>query len=346
LKILITGAAGFIGSHVVEHFLKTSEAHLVLFDKLGYAANGMSRLRDINAFEQKKNRVDMYAIDISRPISSGVEKEIGSVDYIVHMAAETHVDRSIADPRPFVESNVVGTMEVLELAKRQGKNLKMMIYMCTDEVFGPCYDGAPPFKEWSRYNSTNPYSATKAAAEELCMAWANTYGIPMIVIHAMNNFGERQHPEKFVPGVVRKLLRSELITIHCDGTKTKAGARSYIHARNTAAAINFLMTKAGVGNGQKLRDKYNIVGEKEVDNLSLVVMIHNIMSETLGRKLDMNVDMVDFHSSRPGHDLRYSLNGEKLKALGWEPPKTFEDSLRKTVNWMIDPKNMQWMLLD
>jgi dTDP-glucose 4,6-dehydratase len=346
VKMLVTGAAGFIGHHVVEHFLRSTDWELILVDKLGYASNGMSRLRDIRVFEQVKNRVGMWALDVSRPISYGVEKEIGSVDVILHMAAETHVDRSITDPKPFVESNVLGTMEMLEYAKRLNSKLKMFIYFSTDEVFGPCFNGAPPFKEWSRYNSTNPYSATKAAAEELCMAWANTYGIPMVVTHCMNAFGERQHPEKFVPACVRKILKNELITIHADATKTQAGARSYIHARNAAAAIQFLIENVKAGAGQKLRDKYNIVGEKEVDNESLVKMIHKIMLDVMGYKQELRYELVDFHSSRPGHDLRYALDGRKLAELGWEPPKNFEASLEKTVRWMLAPENLNWLMLD
>lgn len=346
LKVLITGAAGFFGSHLVEHLLRNTDWELVLLDKLAYASNGMSRLRDIKVFDQQKNRVSMYCIDVSYPISTGVEKEIGAVDYIVHLAAETHVDRSIEDPRPFVQSNVVGTMEMLQLARKMNGRLKGYLQFSTDEVFGPCFEGAPAFKEWARYNPTNPYSACKAAADMLCLAWANTYGIPLIITHCMNIFGERQHPEKFIPMVVRKILRSETIYVHTDPSRTKAGSRAYIHGRNVATAVQFILENVKTPLGLKLKEKYNIVGEKEIDNLALATMIHSIMEETVNRKLDFKVEMVDFHSSRPGHDLRYALDGRKLADLGWEPPKTFEDSLRKTVEWMVNPGNISWLMLD
>lgn len=345
-RLLITGAAGFIGSHVVEHFLKNTEYELILVDKLAYAANGMARLREVKAFQESGKRVQMFAIDVSAPISAGIVQEIGSVDYILHLAAETHVDRSISDPRPFVISNVLGTMEMLEFARKISR-LKMFICFGTDEEFGPCNVGAPAWKENSRFNPTNPYSATKCGADALALAWANTYGLPVINTKCMNVFGERQHPEKFIPMTVKKLLRSERLTIHSDPQKTKAGSRSYIHARNVAAAIQYIMENAKLDFTGRMRDKYNIVGEKEVDNLTLADTIHAIMQEKMpGRVLDFKHEMVDFHSSRPGHDLRYALDGKKLKDMGWEPPKTFDDSLRRTVEWMIQPENMGWLLLD
>lgn len=343
-KVIITGAAGFIGSHMVEHFLKHTDWELILVDRLSYAANGMSRLRDIRAMENK--RVQMYTLDVSYPIPIGVEREIGSVDYIVHLAAETHVDRSIADPRSFVQSNVMGTMEMLQFARKLNSRLKKFIMFSTDEVFGPAPEGHA-YKEWDRYNSTNPYSATKAASEELCLAWANSYSLPMVITHCMNNFGERQHPEKFIPSVVKKLLSGQLIQIHADPQKTKAGSRNYIHARNVAAAILHIIQKVGNESHMgKVRDKFNITGEQEVDNLTLVKMIHKIMEIDLERKLELNVEMVDYHSSRPGHDLRYALDGTKLEKMGWKPPTNFEESLTRTIKWMIDSHHLQWLMLD
>ena len=341
MRVLITGGAGFIGHHMVEHLLKNTDWDVIILDRLTYAANGLNRLKDIGAINNK--RIQFFPLDICTPISVGIEREIGQVDYILHLAAETHVDNSIADPKPFVYTNVVGTMEMLQYARRLNR-LKKFVYFSTDEVFGPAY-GTHSFKEWERYNSTNPYSATKAAAEELCLAWSNTYNLPMVITHCMNAFGERQHPEKFIPLVVKKILRGESITIHSDSTKTKAGSRSYIHCRNIAAGVLWILKNVNGDISGKQRDKFNITGEVEIDNESLVKLIFKNLQEILGGGLVLNYELVDFHSTRPGHDLRYGLNGEKLKKLGWEPPNTFEESLRKTISWMVDHRNMQWLML-
>jgi len=323
--ILVTGGCGFIGHHFVEHVLKNSDWSIVILDKLTYASNGFDRLRDIGALDDP--RVTVLTADLTREIPVGVAKEIGEIEYIVHMAAETHVDNSIVDPEPFVMSNVVGTMHLLNYA-RTLKRLDKMVYFSTDEVFGPAPEGKA-YKEWDRYDSSNPYAAAKAGGEELCLAYANTYKLPVLITHTMNVFGERQHPEKFVPMVISKVLLGETVTIHANKDKTKAGSRFYIHARNVASAILFLLE-----HGQA-RDKYNIVGEREVDNLRLARFIADVVGKPLQH------DMVDFHSGRPGHDLRYALDGTKMEEIGWSTGKSFEDSLLSTVEWMLDRK--KWL---
>lgn len=327
MRILITGGCGFIGHHVVEHFLKNTKWEIVILDKLTYAASGFDRVRDIKAFDDK--RVTFFTTDLTQPIPPGVYQETKNVDYILHLAAETHVDNSITDPEPFVMSNVVGTMHMLDYAKKL-KNLKGFNYFSTDEVFGPAPEGVN-YKEWDRYDSSNPYAATKAGGEELVLAYANTYKIPVFITHGMNCFGERQHPEKFIPIIIRKVLAGETVTIHADSTATKPGSRFYIHCRNVAHALHFLLDKF------ILRDKYNIVGEKEVTNLELAQLIAEILEKPL------NYELVDFHSSRPGHDLRYALDGSKMADMGWEPPIHFEDSLEKTVLWTLE--NEKWLLI-
>ena len=324
-SILITGGCGFIGHHFVEHILKSTDWRIVVLDKLTYASHGFNRLRDISAFDDK--RVSAMTVDLDRAIGAGIAKEIGRVDYLVHMAAETHVDNSIVDPESFVVSNVLGTMHILNYARRLDY-LEKMVYFSTDEVFGPAPAGKE-FGEWDRYNSSNPYAATKAGGEELCLAYANTYGVPVFISHTMNVFGERQHPEKFIPLVIRKVLQGELVTIHADSSKVRAGSRAYIHARNVASAVHFLLEHSAV------RDKYNISGEKEVDNLSMAQFI----AETIDKPLQY--EMTDFHSSRPGHDLRYAISGARLKGMGWAPSRSFEDSLRKTVEWTV--QNPKWI---
>jgi len=344
VKIIITGGAGFIGHHIVEHFLKTTDWDIVSFDKLTYASNGFDRIRDINAYDNK--RVTMFTGDITTPITPGVAKEVEDAEYILHLAAETHVDRSISDPEPFVRSNVIGTMYMLDFAKTL-KNLKAFCLFSTDEVFGPALmlDTVVPkvprypegyklqlkktYREWDRYNSTNPYSATKAAAEQLTLAYMNTYGLPGFIVHCMNVFGERQHPEKFIPLCIRKIRDEEEITIHGSPDGKTSGARFYIHARNVANAVHWLLERF------EQREIYNIVGEKELTNLEVAQTI----SKIIGKKLKYKI--TDFHSSRPGHDLRYALDGTKLKNMGWEIPMSVENSIKSTVKWML--KHEEWL---
>ena len=326
MRCLITGGAGFAGHHLVEHLLKNKDWKIIVLDRLSYASNGWNRLRDIQAYDDK--RVMCVAADFSSPLSEGVIKEVGSVDYIIHMGAETHVDNSIDNPEPFVRANVLGTMWMLEFARSQ-ECLKQFVYFSTDEVFGPAPQETK-YREWDRYNCTNPYAATKAGGEELSLAYANTYKIPVLITHAMNLFGERQHPEKFIPLIIRKVLSGEKIFIHSDAEKKNPGTRFYIHCRNMASALLFLIDK-----GTCVREKFNIVGEKEVDNLELALKVAEIMEKPL------NYELIDFHSSRPGHDLRYALDGDRLSKLGWKSPKDFEASLEKVVNWTLE--NPQWL---
>lgn len=321
MKILITGAAGFIGHHVTERLL--ADGHeITILDRLDHSGN-MNRLAEIGLPDP---RARFIYHDLRAPINSQLAAQIGSQDWIVHMAAATHVDRSIDEPMEFVLDNVVATCNVLDYAKRTGSP---MLYFSTDEVFGPAPPGVA-YKENDRYNSGNPYAATKAGAEELCVAFENTYKLPVIITHTMNVFGHRQHPEKFIPDTINKVCNGQKVIVHADKTKTRAGSRFYIHAAAVADAVAFLLTNGESG------QKYNIVGEREVDNLELAQLIAGFVGEPL------NYEMVDFHSSRPGHDLRYALDGSKMAGLGWSPPNSFEQSLRETVEWTLD--NPHWLL--
>lgn len=324
-RILITGGCGFVGHHLVEHILKKTPWQIIVLDKLNYASLGLDRLRDIKIFDDK--RVSILAADFNLPLSQGVRQEIGDVDYIFHLGAETHVDRSIDDPTPFVMANVVGTMEILNFARTQ-KNLKKFFYFSTDEVFGPAPKGVA-YKEWDRYNSGNPYAAAKAGGEEMCLAYGNTYGLPVVITHCMNIFGERQHFEKYIPLVIRKIINGEKVIIHSDPTKQIPGSRYWIHARNVAGAMLFLVEKG------KTQEKYNVVGEKEVNNLDMALFIAKVLNK------ELKYELVDFHSSRPGHDLRYALDGEKMAKMGWTLPISFEDSLEKSIRWFME--NPKWL---
>ncbi len=327
MKVMVTGSNGFIGHHFVEHLLKNTNWQIYALDKLTYASAGFDRVKEIKAFDNK--RVRFFTTDITLPLSEGIHKECGDVDYILHLAAETHVDRSIDSAEPFVMSNVVGTLRMLDFARKCG-NLKAFCYFSTDEVFGPAPEGIN-YKEWDRYNCTNPYSATKAGAEQLTLSYMNTYGLPGFIIHCMNVFGERQHPEKFFPLCIRKIKHGETITIHGTADKKKAGSRFYIHARNVASAVHWLLDK------HTQREMYNIVGEKEFSNLEIAQAIADVMNK------ELKYEIVDFHSARPGHDLRYALDGSKLVEMGYKMPVSIGKSLEKMVKWTL--KHDKWLYL-
>jgi len=325
-KILITGAAGFIGHHFLEHILNKTNHETVVIDCLNYASKGLSRLREDGLLTHP--RVNFICSDLRLPFSEGVLREIGDdVNIIVHMAAESHVDNSISNPRIFLESNVGGTLELLEYA-RALENLENFFYFSTDEVFGTAPEGTS-FSEWDRHRPTNPYSASKSAAESFCISYENTFGLPLMMINNMNVFGERQHVEKYIPNTIKKVLRGEKVLVHSYPDKKKAGTRFYIHARNVAAAVLFLLEKGTIG------EKYHIVGEQEVSNLEMAQLIAGHM------KMPLNYEMVDFHSDRPGHDLRYALTDTKMHKLGWKLPLSFEESLKNTIEWTL--KNKQWL---
>jgi len=328
MRVLLTGGAGFIGHHIVEHLLRHSDWDIVLLDRLDISGN-LNRIHEVIENNAICGRLTWVYHDFKAPISEMIAKAIGRVDGILHVGASTHVDRSITDPLSFVYDNVVGTANILEFL-RQVVPQAWMVYFSTDEVFGPAPEGVA-YQELDRYNSGNPYAASKAGGEELCMAYANTYGLDIRVTHTMNVFGERQHYEKFIPLIINHILRQQLVLIHANKTKTKAGSRYYIHARSVVDALMFV-----VKHGKK-QEKYNIVGSQEVDNLALAIMIAKIM----GRPL--TYELVDFHSSRPGHDLRYALDGGKLKDMGWVPAVNFEESLQRTVEWTV--KHQHWINL-
>ena len=213
---LITGGAGFIAHHLIGQILKNTDWNVVTLDRLDYSGN-LNRLHDLmTSFDPDvRKRVKIVHHDLKAELNPLVRNEVGDVDYIIHLAAGSHVDRSIDYPMEFVMDNVVGTCNILEFARTQKDNLERFIYFSTDEVFGPAPDGIK-YKENDRYNSTNPYSASKAGGEELAVAYENTYGVPIYVTHTMNVFGERQHPEKFIPMCIRKARDGESVTIHSD----------------------------------------------------------------------------------------------------------------------------------
>lgn len=322
---IITGAAGFLGHSVVEHFLRATNDNIIIIDKLSYATRGLEKLRSFGALSNP--RVKVFTFDLINKISDGIAYEIGkNVNYIVHLAAESHVDMSIKDPVNFINNNIQSTLNILEFA-RSIPNLEKFVYWSTDEIFGHAPIGVA-YKEDDRQNPTNPYSASKSAGEMICIAYANTYKLNVLITNCMNIIGERQHVEKWVPKIIKSVLNGDELQVHCD-TNNNPGSRSYIHARNCADALLFIVNHGVVG------ERYNITGEIEVDNLEIALMIGKIMDK------DVKYKLVNFHKDRPGHDIRYALDGSKLAKMGWKPPVGFEESLRKIVNWTL--KNQEWL---
>lgn len=336
-KVLITGGAGFIAHHLIGKILKQTDWEVVTLDRLDYSGN-LNRLDDLlttSCSADDRKRVKVVFHDLKAELNPLVRSQIGKVDYIFHLAAGSHVDRSIDYPMEFVMDNVVGSCNILEFARTQD-SLSRFIYFSTDEVFGPAPNGIK-YKENDRYNSTNPYSATKAGGEELAVAYENTYGLPVYITHTMNVFGERQHPEKYIPMCIKRIRDGEKVTIHSDKTCTIPGSRHYIHAEDVADAVLFLAGKKFVETtyGGAKCPKFNIVGSEELNNLELA----QIIADAQGKEL--NYELVDFHSSRPGHDLRYALDGSKMKKLGWEPAKSVKERIADVTNWTLS--NDRWI---
>lgn len=332
---LLTGAAGFVGHHFVEHVLKNTDDDIIGIDALTYSGS-LDRLRDIQIDPFNHPRFRYLSYDFRQPAGPNLVRELKDITHVLHLGAESHVDHSISDPLRFVESNVTGTTNILNIA-RHLPDLEVFVYFSTDEVFGPVpLDGDHAHREDDRHDPKNPYAASKSGGEQMVVSFANTYGLPCIITRQMNIFGERQHPEKFIPKVTRAVLAGDAVPIHATPDKTRAGMRHYIHARNVADAHLFLLAhKPWAGTSVRHVESYHVVGEQEIDNLTLARTIAGIIGKPLRH------EMVDFHSSRPGHDLRYALDGGKMRGLGWAPPRTFSESLEKTIIWSLNRR--KWL---
>lgn len=335
--VLITGGAGFIAHHVIAHILKHTDWTITSLDRLDFSGN-LNRLADLLQDQpvSVRQRVSVVYHDLRAAISPLTASMVGKPDIILHLAAGSHVDRSIEFPLEFVQDNVVGTANLLDWARTQDY-LERFVYFSTDEVFGPAPAGVK-YSERDRYNSTNPYSATKAGAEELCVAFENTYKLPVYITHCMNIFGERQHPEKFIPMCIRKIRAGETIDIHASSDLVTPGSRHYIHAADVADGLMHILSL--VGNfepdyGGARCPKFNLVGAEEINNLALAQLIAQ------AQKAELKYRLVDFHSSRPGHDLRYALSGDYLRGLGWEPRVKLSERIQQVVAWSL--ANDRWL---
>lgn len=334
-RVLLTGAGGFVGHHTLEHILATTDWHVVCTDSFRHKGK-TDRLREVlEGRPQDSSRVDVVAHDLTVPISRQLAHRIGPIDYLISMASESHVDRSITDPRPFIENNVALVLTLLDYAREYP--VEKFLHVSTDEVYGPA-PSIHQFKEGEKHRPSNPYAASKSAQEAIVYSYWRTYGLPCAISNTMNIIGERQDPEKFVPLVLQKVLRGEKVQIHAtaDG---KPGSRFYLHARNQADALCFILGLpfTAYRDGVDIQ-RFNVCGEREMDNLELARLI----AQYAGRDLDY--ELTDFHSSRPGHDLRYALDGSRLKKWGWTPPIPLMESLARTIKWTMD--HPEWLLED
>lgn len=325
MRVLLTGAGGFVGSHILEHLLINTDWDFVCICSWKHKGTP-ERLE--RAMRENKDRVRVITHDLVSPLTERTVERLGDIDYILNVASESHVDRSITEPVTFIQNNVNLELSMLELA-RQIKP-KKFIQFSTDEVYGVAPDGVN-HKEWSSILPSNPYSASKAAQEAIAISYWRTYGVPLIITNTMNIFGETQDPEKFIAMLIRNINLDEPVTVH--GNKNQIGSRFYLHARNCADAIMFIIKNVEpvlYKEGVIYPERFNIVGDIEMNNLDIAKLVANILGKPLKFVLD------DFHANRPGHDRRYALDGQKLKDLGWQAPMDFEASLRRYISWTLE----------
>ena len=330
MRILITGGAGFIGSHVVSLFVtKYPEYEIFNLDALTYAGN-LENLKDI----ESKNNYTFLKADINngQEINDLFEKH--QFDKVIHLAAESHVDRSISDPLVFVKTNVIGTMNLLNAALKNWKNDfqdKLFYHISTDEVYGTLGEKGL-FTETTAYDPNSPYSASKASSDHFVRAYGETYGIPYIISNCSNNYGPNQFPEKLIPLFINNIVNKKSLPVYGDGNYT----RDWLYVIDHAKAIDLAFH-----NGE-IKSTYNIGGFNEWKNIDLVKLLCKQMNQKLGREKGASEDLITYVKDRPGHDKRYAIDASKInKDLGWEPSVSFEEGLSKTIDWYL--QNEEWL---
>jgi len=329
MRVLLTGAGGFVGHHFLEHILATTDWHVTCTDSFRHKGRSDRIAAVLGPRPEWRPRVAVEMHDLCAPFSDWEVSTLTPPDYIIAMASESHVDRSLLDPVPFVINNTHVILNTLELARKLRPRAVLVI--STDEVYGPVEAGSAGHPEWSPVIPSNPYAASKAAQEAIATSYWRAYGVPVAIANIMNMIGERQDPEKFIPKAIGCIARGDELPVH--GTPGNIGTRHYLHARNVADAALFILRELPpVSFPVSLHgrpDRYNIAGPEPVSNLAVAQQI----AEIAGRELRYR--LVDFHSARPGHDPHYGLDPSKLAGLGWKPPVDFAESLEKTVRWSL-----------
>ncbi len=326
-RVLLTGIAGSIGVHVFSHIMHNTDWEVVgiaSFRHKGLVDRIAHVLKDHPDWEP---RLDMVTHDLSAPISALTRERIGKIDYVINLASLSDVEASIKDPANFIINNVTLMVNMMEYA-REAKPEKF-IQFSTDEVYGPTPSKNEVYKEWATLLGSNPYAASKAAQELICISYWRTFNVPVIITNTMNNFGEMQQPFKYPVMIQKAIANGEEITIH-GNESGEIGSRSYIHSRNAADALLFILKyPVAMHQAEKvdMPDRYNIAGDKQLDNLELAQTIARLMGKPLKYKI------TNFHQARPGHDPHYGLDNSKLKDMGWKSPVSFEDSLKSTIEW-------------
>jgi dTDP-glucose 4,6-dehydratase len=328
--IIITGGAGFIGSHVVRLFvMKYPEYKIINLDALTYAGN-LENLRDIenepNYFFEKANILDKEKLEkifvLHRP------------DAVIHLAAESHVDRSILSPLDFVYTNVIGTVNLLNTVKEHWKDNfegKCFYHVSTDEVFG-ALGSTGFFTEETKYDPHSPYSASKASSDHFVRAYHDTYGLPVLVSNCSNNYGPNHFPEKLIPLFINNIIQEKPLPVYGDGLYT----RDWLFVKDHATAIDLVFHKGNKG------DNYNIGGFNEWKNIDLVKLLCKLMDEKLGKVAGSSEQLITYIKDRPGHDRRYAIDATKInRELGWKPSVTFEEGLSLTIDWYLN--NGDWL---
>jgi len=332
-RVLISGTSGFVGHHLVSQILKRTDWEIIAFDRLGSA---LSRRRFAELNLESYSRVKLFKVDFGENISDSTKNLVGNIDYLFHIGAETDTNKSIENPYPFIKSNIVGTYNFLELARKQS-SLSYFIYVSTNEVFGYGQAGEK-FDEWHKYNCLNPYSATKAASEDLSLAFSSTYQIPVMILRTMNLFGERQDSQKFIPRIVKSIINGDELPIYTNAVG-EVGSRAYFHVDSFVSTLFYLLdiakAKPTVDNVDWNRDKFNVAGAEPMSNLVLAQKISEIMGKPLRHKL------FDYYSNQPAHELHSALDCSRLMKLEWSPVETFEKQLENTVRWLVD--NPTWL---